>query len=136
MQPEAQMRRHEPTFIRTVSLGQLLILLGFLVSVIAWATTSAQKADTAIDDIKNLKTDLTRQISDLGGRLDSAVNNIQTQISTLPSEEATIGVLQQHAEQTDKAIGNLNEQIRNLIDTTISERAAIESLQNGRARQH
>lgn len=105
-------------FTPSITLGNL-ISLGTIFAIVAiWAITTAGKTDVAVQKINDLRSDMTAQLT-----------AIQSQISSLPTEAAAINVLQQHAGQTDQAIGVINSEIRDLTTQAIQNKAEIDNIE-------
>lgn len=68
-------------------------------------------------------------LSDKITQVSSRIDSVQSSISNLPTESATIGVIQQQQSQTLQNIGTINSEIRDLTNQVIQNKADIENIE-------
>jgi septal ring factor EnvC (AmiA/AmiB activator) len=111
--------------INITGIATLLVIIG---TVIAWAVTSANHTDQAARDLGAVQTSVAAQITDLKANLAGGLQDVHSQISTLPDQRAKLDTLERRVTDLETRFNVFNDRLTAIERSEIETRADIAPL--------
>lgn len=115
-------------FDRSISIGAIMQAAVVAIGLIAWALTSANRAEQTGRDLGAFKADVSEQIKAMRADLGDSISGIRADIKTLPDQKARADNMERWAAQLDAKLNALETRTGNAERVSIENRSDLNAI--------
>lgn len=115
-------------FVPEINITGLITVVALVGSVVAFVVTSANHTDQASRDLGSVQQSVGGQISDLKSNLAAGLQDVRSQISTLPDQRAKLDNLERRVTDLETRFNVFNDRLSGLERSEIETRADVAPL--------